>query len=191
MIRAADAVAHVRRLGIPGYGDDEVAFIAKTLLKLQPSHVFEWGTNVGASARIFHEVTRLAGIRSTVHTWEHPDMTTRDHPGHRHAELVDGIATVIPYIGEGLIGALSLYTSTTPARALFFLDGDHSYATVLKELRAIAKVAAEAVILVHDLRHPTERTGDAVHDFAAEQNGRYVLAELASQAGMGRLWPRA
>lgn len=185
------ALATIRPIRIPGYGEDEVRFFAETIWELQPTHIFEWGTNVGASARVFYELTRIGGIRCDVHTTEHPDHATHDHPGHLLGRWLKG-CNVKMHTGDGVNVSLAEYVHAgAPEQVLFFLDGDHSYAAVLRELEAIAATAPSAVILVHDTSHPVEETEAAVDDFLIDKMpGVYEPRWLHSQAGVARLWPR-
>lgn len=175
----------VRQLGIPGYGDDEVRFFAETIETYRPTHVFEWGTNVGASARIFHEI----GHGLQVITVEHPDDQTFDHPGHRYGLWCDGFEPHIYMLkGDGVSVSLDAFVQFgSPERALFFVDGDHSYDAVSRELGLIAEAAPRAVILVHDTSHPIEDTETAVEHWLDDHD--YHADWLHSQAGMVRLWP--
>lgn len=181
-------VQRVRQLGIPGYGDDEVRFFAETLEKFRPNYIFEWGTNVGASARIFYEIgTQFLTLRIT--TIEHPDDQTPDHPGHRYGLWCEGFEPHIQMLkGDGVTVALEEFERLgKPERSLFFLDGDHSYTAVSRELILIGEAAPNAVILVHDTNHPVEETETAVEQWLDEHN--YDADWLHSQAGMVRLWP--
>ena len=190
MVTVDAVVSAIAALKLPGYGDDELELMAETMLELRPSHVFEWGTNIGASARVFYEVARLAELPCEVHTTEHPDPTTVDHPGHRYGELIRNCRLWM-HQGDGLRRSLAEYALCgEPRAALFFLDGDHSYRAVTRELEGIAQVARSAVILVHDTRHPFEDIGAAVADFLIDGHHNYDVRWLDSQAGMARLWPR-
>lgn len=183
---AISLLSRVRHLAIPGYGDDEIRFIAETVGALRPTHIYEWGTNVGASARIFHE----AAPKALVTTVEHPDDQTYDHPGHRYGLWCEGFDRIEMLWGDGVTVALERFDAHDgPERALFFLDGDHSYWAVTRELDAIAQAAPRGVILCHDTSHEIEDTEAAVEDFL-DAYGHYDAIWLASQAGMARLWPR-
>lgn len=191
MVSPAEALPQIRQLRIPGYGDDEITFFAETLFELAPSHIFEWGTNVGASARIFYELARVGAFACEVHTTEHPDHATHDHPGGRCGQLLKD-CRVWMHTGDGLRRSLAEYAILgEPTRVLFFVDGDHSYDAVTRELEGIAEVVPTAVIIVHDTRHPLEETGAAVADFLIDGHHNYDVRWLESQAGMVRLWPRS
>lgn len=192
----------VRDLEVPAYGDDEVTFMASVLERARPQFIFEWGTNVGASARIFYETIRRLGIECVIHTVELPDERAhedRDHPGLRIGQCLgeptsfaDGVehylgGVVVQHRGDGLVIGWLLYNEFNPSRGLFYLDGDHSYAAVLNELQVISIAFPRSVILMHDTRH-LESVERALADF--ELAHRYELERLESEAGMVALWPR-
>lgn len=180
----------IQELAIPGYGEDEVLFMAETMARLWPTHVFEWGTNRGSSARIFHEARVLIGIDCEIHTVELPlelAHLDRDHPGQASGLFIEDIP-VSQYLGDGLEVSLRLYAEAEPERALFYLDGCHRYKQVLVELRTLSTAVPEAVLLLHDTGHLPE-VARALADFRPERH--YEQEHLASQAGMTSLWPRA
>lgn len=52
--------------------------------------------------------------------------------------------------GDGVETALKLFNSIPNCRPLFFLDGDHAYASVKRELSCILDAIADPKILLHD-----------------------------------------
>lgn len=187
----ATVLAHVRELGIPAYGDDEVLFMADTALKLTPDDVFDWGTNVGASARIFWEITQMVGF-GRVHSVDLPaDVEHIEHPGHRYAQLLDG-CDVDLHRGDGATISAELVRRLRPYRPLFFVDGDHQADNVKRELETIYAAAPLAVCLIHDTRaHAGEGVNAFLADRAQSPHGyRFDVDSLFSQTGMTRLWPR-
>lgn len=186
-------LARVRHLGLPGYGDDEVLFMASAMERHLPTHVFEWGTNVGASARIFYETSLMLGFDCEIHTIELPleeAWRDRDHPGElRYAELLKDIPVHL-HLGDGLNIALDLYATLGPRRSLFFLDGCHDTEVVLEELMLIAyrvETISDAVMLVHDTAW--RGSGAAVEHFLSITGECYRREEAGSEAGMTALWP--
>ncbi len=179
----------VRKLGLPAYGDDEVLFMASAMSRHRPTHVFEWGTNVGASARLFHEAAGVLGFACEVHTTELPDELAhldRDHPGHRYGQWIDGLP-IVAHRGDGLAESLHARDRIRPERSLFFLDGCHDYLVVLDELETVSAADPDAVILVHDTAW--RESGAAVDAFLLANGGRYEREDVASTAGMVALWP--
>ncbi len=182
MSTGADLIARRR---IPGYGDDEVSFMEETLLKLRPLYIGEWGTNRGSSARIFYELTTYHHIQCVIHTVELPlVLAPNDHPEQSIGEFLEG-TEVHRDEGDGVTEALKY--SINFDRPLFFIDGDHSYENVYRELRMIHRVRPEATVLLHDTRF---FPGQAVLSFLGWFPDCYTMVELLSQAGMMRLSPK-
>lgn len=197
MSLVAAAIARIAELKIPGYGDDEVCFMAETVERYRPSHVFEWGTNRGSSARIWFECARLLKLDCEVHTIELPIWLAHlspEHPGVDWAEQIRDAPEVQTHRGEGAFVAVSLCLEIEAPRPLFFVDGDHSFEAVRRELAMIGHSAPKAVIVLHDTNHvegfgPTGPAA-AVNEYLRERSHGIDIEVLASQAGMTRLWPR-
>jgi hypothetical protein len=190
MISEERFAARIRELEIPGYGDDEVGFLLYCVGRANPTHVFEWGTNRGSSARIFYEAGVARGIPLVVHSTElrlEEAFRDRDHPGEAVGLFVRDLPVVL-HEGDGLLTTLDLVDELRPERPLFFLDGYHSYDQVRLELRSLAPFAAP--IVLHDSVHLTG-VRDAIETFArVDELGKfYEREDLASQAGMTALWP--
>lgn len=182
-------LTRVRAFGLPAYGDEEVEFFEDILTRLRPTHVFEWGTNVGASARLFYEASLELGYECEVHTTEIPDelsVLDRDHPGHRYAMWIKDLP-VHTHRGYGLIASIALHENLKPEQALFFLDGNHSYGVVRAELEGVSDLDSDAVIVVHDtIRY----TGQAVTDFV-KRYPKYDREDCNHDSGLAALWPLA
>lgn len=185
-----DLLARVRAFGLPAYGDDEVRFVEEILRQLQPTHVFEWGTNVGASARLFYEAALEYQYPCEVHTVELPLALAhldRDHPGEeRYGQWIMDLP-IHTYRGDGLTVSLKLYRKLKPEWALFFIDGYHSKEQVLKELLGIFAAAPTAAILLHDT-HQLVGPLKAIREFDPEARG-YTEQTCSSDSGMTMLWP--
>jgi cephalosporin hydroxylase len=130
--------------------------------RLEPAEIYEWGTHVGTSARVFHETTTHYGIQADVHSTDLPDDA--DHPEHPHAErgrLVRGLPRVHLHQGDGLDTSLELWRAGgRNPHPLFFLDGDnHAYESVLRELIGIEAEVPNAAILVHDAFYQSPGSG--------------------------------
>jgi hypothetical protein len=179
----------IRGLRLPGYGDDEVGFMAETVERLRPDFVGDWGTNRGSSARIFYEASKAclpAAIRIvTVDLPTELEPLDRDHAGQATALFLKG-TPVKRLRGDGVTTALSAYVRSGCGSPLFFLDGDHLKENVFREIVLINRLAPTAVMLCHDTRNGP---GTAIADFMARTPGSYTVEFLASQAGMTRLWP--
>jgi hypothetical protein len=166
-------------MGVPGYGEDELIFMHKTVKAFEPDRIFDWGTNVGASARIFYEATKRT--HCVIETIELPrivERLDRDYAGDRTGRwLVPGIRQ---HWGDGVTVALTRAAIWQPARPLFFLDGNHLRENVFREIWAINKFCPHGALLIHDTR---QQPGEAVAEWR-ERYGGYLETALGSQAGM-------
>jgi len=147
-------VAHtlVPLVGVHPFPLQELMLMTATVCRFEPSLIFEWGTNIGKSARIFYEISRYFHIPAAIHTCDLPDDV--DHAEHPHAQrgaMVRGLAGVTLHQGDGLGTSLGLWEEAgRPQRPLFFLDGDHSYASVKREIDGIMAVVPDPLLLLHD-----------------------------------------
>lgn len=148
-------------VGVHPYPLNELMLMVGVVCRFRPTHVFEWGTNVGASARIFYETARRFGIPLEIHSIDLPvDVAHVEQPGSRRGKLVRGKLGVVLHLGDGLETSLALYrTLPKGSRALFFVDGDHGYESVRRELAAIIGQVAEPLVLLHDTFFQSDDSG--------------------------------
>lgn len=139
-------------VGVHPYPLSELMLMAGAICRFKPTHIFEWGTNVGASARVFHETSQYFKIPLEIHSIDLPgEIEHVEHPGRRRGKLVKGKAGVSLHLGDGLKTSLAIYrTLPKTSRVLFFVDGDHSYESVKRELEAIVANVADPKVLLHD-----------------------------------------
>ncbi len=139
-------------VGVHPYPLSELMLMAGAICRFKPTHIFEWGTNVGASARVFHETSQYFKIPLEIHSIDLPgEIEHVEHPGRRRGKLVKGKAGVSLHLGDGLKTSLAIYrTLPRTSRVLFFVDGDHSYESVKRELEAIVANVADPKVLLHD-----------------------------------------
>lgn len=129
----------------------ELMLMASAVALVRPGRIFEWGTHVGKSARVFYESARQFDIDVQIHSIDLPDDVEHgEHPGSKRGALVRGLHGVHLHQGDGLDVALSLWRADPPGRTLFFVDGDHAYASVRRELAGIIEGVPRAAILLHD-----------------------------------------
>lgn len=133
----------------------EMALMALVVDRVQPTHIFEWGTNIGGSAKVFYHITESLGLDIPIHTWDLPeDVSHGQHPGENHAKLAKGLSRVHLHRDDGLKGALAQYQiekkKNQKIRPLFFVDGDHSYKSVIREITGLIAVQDEFHLLAHD-----------------------------------------
>lgn len=138
--------------GIRPFPLDEQMLMVAAVCWIKPTHIFEWGTHVGKSARIFYEISSYFNINSEIHSIDLPDDKEHiEHPKNSRGIFVRNVSRVQLHQGDGLELSLSILKRAGPtAHPLFFVDGDHSYESVKRELEGIIREASRASILLHD-----------------------------------------
>jgi cephalosporin hydroxylase len=186
-------------VGVHPFPLNELSLLVSAVCRIQPSHIFEWGTNVGTSARIFYESVNYFKIDCEIHTIDLPDDIQHvEHPGQHRGELIKGIKKVYMHQGDGATTALSLWdTATKKGKPLFFLDGDHSYESVQRELKSIFGQVESASFLIHDTLFQSEESlynvgpFRAVNDFLESTPNLYDrIEERLGLPGMTLLYRR-
>lgn len=131
---------------------NELMLTCAAACRLRPSVVFDWGTHIGTSARIFYECEKAFKVGYEVHSIDlPPDGAHAEHPGRKHARLVRGLHKVHLHRGNGVEVALAQWQKLgRPKRPLFFVDGDHAYESVCDELVQIFSTVPDASALAHD-----------------------------------------
>ena len=130
---------------------NEILLMVGAVVRFTPTHIFEWGTHVGKSARIFYETANFLKLQTEIVSIDLPDdQDHEEHPGQNRGKFVRNKNNVNLYQGDGLKKSLEIYSSIDNCRPLFFLDGDHKYETVSKELNHIIENVKDPKILIHD-----------------------------------------
>lgn len=154
--------------GIHPYPLAELNLMVAALCRLKPQQIFEWGTNIGKSARIFHDTGKEFRIPLHIHSIDLPDdVEHNEHPRSDRGYLVRGLSGVTLYQADGLTKAVELYQSTSDLRTLVFIDGDHSYESVFRELKGVIRNMPNANILLHDTFFQSEESGYNTGPFRA------------------------
>lgn len=148
-------------VGMHPYPLNELMLMVGTICRFKPTHVFEWGTNVGTSARVFYETAKQFNIPLEIHSIDLPgEVGHVEHPGRRRGKLVKGLAGVSLHLGDGLETSLAIYrTLPKGSCVVFFVDGDHSYESVKRELGEIVAQVAEPKVLLHDTFFQSPESG--------------------------------
>jgi cephalosporin hydroxylase len=190
----------VRRLipvvGIHPYPIAELNLMIAAMCRVKPQQIFEWGTNIGKSARIFYETGKHFGILTEIHSVDLPDeLVHEEHPKTARGRMVKGYSGVSLYQGDGLTKSIELYKNNPEYRTLVFIDGDHSYESVRRELVGIIEAMPNAAILLHDTFYQSEQSGynigpyKAVTEILATMPGAYrVMATTTGLPGMTFLY---
>jgi cephalosporin hydroxylase len=178
----------------------EQSLLVATVCKTKPSHIFDWGTNIGVSARIFYETCKYFSINAEIHSIDLPDDTEhKEHPKKRRGKLVRHLNSVHLHLGDGAETSLKILKSSKikPKNPLFFLDGDHSFESVLRELELISNNFENANFLIHDTFYQTKESNYnigphlAVEEFIGTSGKNYEkIAENLGLPGMTFLYKK-
>lgn len=146
----------------------ELNLMISAVCRLKPQQIFEWGTNIGKSARIFYETGKNFGIPLEIHSIDLPDdMEHQEHPKSNRGYMVRGYSGVTLHQADGLSKAIELYQHDPQKRTLVFIDGDHSYESVFRELNGVINAMPNAHILLHDTFYQSEASGYNIGPYKA------------------------
>lgn len=180
---------------------NELLLMAGALARLQPQLIFEWGTHIGKSARAFYEISRAIDLDVQIHSIDLPDdIQHGEHPHEQRGMMVKNIKKVKLHQGDGVETALGIMQKSRRNQrgtgVLFFVDGDHSYESVKRELSAILKQAPNAAALLHDTfyQSPDSKYNvgphKAISDCLAKSKKYSRVDTNISLPGMTLLYPR-
>ena len=179
-------------VGVHPYPLNELMLMAGAVCRFRPTHIFEWGTNIGASARVFFETGRHFRIPLEIHSVDLPSEVDHvEQPGRLRGALVRGKPGVTLHLGDGIETSLSR-CKTMPAngRALFFVDGDHGYESVRRELAMILESVKNPAVLLHDTFYQSKDSGynigpfEAVRDVLAGHTAPEKFRVIALNTGL-------
>lgn len=195
----SDFIVHklIPIVGTHPYPIGELNLMVAAVCRLKPKQVFEWGTNIGASARIFYETAKYFGLLLEIHSIDLPDEVEHiQHPHQKRGWMVQGLPGVTLYYGDGLEKTLEIYgKSQAKPVPLIFIDGDHAYESVKRELTGIIKNIPQANILLHDTFFQSEKSGynvgphQAIKGILTEMPARFkVMSTTTGLPGMTLLY---
>lgn len=169
--------------GVRPFPLDELLLMTTTVCYFEPSHIFDWGTHIGKSARIFFETSKYFNINAEIHSIDLPENV--DHVEHPHSErgkLVRNIPKVKLHLGDGLTKSLEICNSKEDVeKPLFLLDGDHSFESVYRELKGIISVIDNPIVLIHDTFYQSKKSGynvgpyKAIRKIMLENEGKFKI----------------
>lgn len=137
----------------------ELLLLAGSVVRFRPDAIFEWGTHIGKSARIFYETKKYFDINCQIHSIDLPeDVFHIEHPHSMRGYLVKN-KDVILHLGDGIKTSLALLSQHKYKNPLFYIDGDHSFQSVKNELLIILEKVPNANILLHDTFFQTKESG--------------------------------
>jgi hypothetical protein len=132
------------------YPPHELMLMGAAAIWLRPRLIIEWGTNVGASARVWWEVAKRYGLDTEIHSIDLPTGADHfEHPGRNRGVLVRGLGVTL-HQGDGVEVACDLISKRHVVAPLIFIEGDHSASAVLREGSEIWHLCPAASILFHD-----------------------------------------
>jgi len=162
---------------------NELMLMTSAVCYFKPEFIFGWGTNIGKSARIFYEISEAFDIKTEIHSIDLPDdVYHNEHPQSDRGRMVKGINKVTLHQADGLVRSFELIDQKKPkGRALFFVDGDHSYESVKRELETILNKRPQAVVLLHDTFYQSEQSkynigpNKAIKEVLADHKDAYKI----------------
>ncbi len=148
-------------VGVQPFPLHELMLMSAAVCRLRPTQIFEWGTHVGKSARVFYECAKHYEIPVQIHSIDLPDDVDHvEHPHQARGELVRGLLNVQLHQGNGVETAVAIWRSDgCQSSPLFLVDGDHSYESVLRELSLITSSIPDANVLLHDTFYQSIESG--------------------------------
>ena len=159
----------------------ELMLMSAAVCRFRPPQIYEWGTHIGKSARVFYECVAHFGIACEIHSVDLPDDAEHvEHPEGARGKLVRGLNGVHLHQGDGLTESLGLWRRLGRKEGvLFFVDGDHEYGSVQRELSAIVTEVPSAKILAHDTFFQSPQSGynvgphRAIEEVLSARSGSY------------------
>jgi cephalosporin hydroxylase len=150
----------------------ELSLMTAAVVRIRPSCIFEWGTHIGKSARCFYEICEYFKIEAEIYSVDLPENVDHiEHPHWRRGLLVKRKRKVKLLTGDGLETSLGLSgmirNKDSSFRPLFFLDGDHSYESVKRELEGVVNELSFVNVLVHDTFYQSQDSGYNIGPYKA------------------------
>lgn len=165
-------------VGVYPFPLQELMLMTATVCRFEPSLIFEWGTNIGKSARIFYEISKYFHIPAAIHNCNLPDDVDHvEHPHTQRGAMLQGLSGVTLHQGDGLTTSLRLWEEA--GLPLFFLDDDHSYASIKRQIDGILEAVPDPVLSLHDTFLQSSESGynieprRAVEESLAVCQGRF------------------
>ena len=177
----------------------ELTLMTAVVTRFRPKAIFDWGTHIGKSARVFYEVIEAFKIPSHVYSFDLPDDVEHvEHPHEKRGMLVQGLKKVTLYQEDGVAGALKISKKKKidSNDLLFFIDGDHSYESVKRELAAVMKNHPNAKVLLHDTFYQSSKSGynigpwKAIDEFLKKHKGYTSLSTNTGLPGMTLIYSK-
>lgn len=180
----------VQVVGCQPYPLDELLLMAAAFQYHRPDVVIDVGTHIGKSARIWLELSKQLQLPTAIHTVDLCDPSHPECPGDQLGKLIRNTA-VKQHLGDGFTCARGLIGDYPEGNFLLFLDGDHSYETVRRELELVTMVR-EGCVVIHDTFYQPGSNYNhgpylAIQDFLSEHPVKQVIHLQAGLPGMSYL----
>ncbi len=184
-------------VGVHPYPLDELMLMTTAVTFFRPQYIFEWGTHIGKSARIFYEITKAFNITCSIHSVDLPsDVKHIENPGQTRGMMVKEIKEIFLHEGNGVTKAFEIINSISEEiQTLFFVDGDHSFESVKRELILILEKVHNPVVLLHDTFFQSAESNYNIGPFRAikeaikgEENCYEIISTHSGLPGMTLLF---
>lgn len=184
------ALKFVKIIGSHPYPLDELLLMSAAFRYQMPEIVIDVGTHVGKSARVWYELSKEYNSETSVHTVDIFDEKHSEFPGYALGKYIKNMP-VKQHIGDGFTVASEIIKNNSDAKFLVFLDGDHSYETVLRELE-LARQVKQGCIVVHDTFYQPGSSYNhgpfqAIQDFIKEYQFKQIIHLQTGLPGMSYL----
>ena len=138
-----------RIIGTCPYPLDEQMLMGYAFIRSKPDIVLDCGTNVGKSARFFYEFARQVRHPCEVHTIDLMGPTHPECPWSSLGRYIRGLP-ITQHIGDSYEIGIKLIEAFPARRYLIFIDGDHTYAGVKKDIQLLDRAKPGSAALFHD-----------------------------------------
>jgi cephalosporin hydroxylase len=184
------ALKLIKIIGSHPYPLDELLLMSAAFRYHMPEIVIDVGTHVGKSARVWHELSKEYNSGTSVHTVDIFDEKHSEFPGYALGKYIKN-TPVKQHIGDGFTVASEIINNNPDAKFLIFLDEDHSYETVLRELELAIHVK-QGCIVVHDTFYQPGSSYNhgpylAIQDFIKNYEFKQVIHLQTGLPGMSYL----
>jgi cephalosporin hydroxylase len=185
-------------VGVHPFPLHELMLLSATVCRVRPRMIYEWGTHIGKSARVFYETVIHYDIDCDIHSVDLPDNIAHvEHPSLERGKFVRGLKRVHLHQGDGVETSLRMWRdSESPEPVIFFVDGDHSVDTVYRELSAIVDQVPRPTVLLHDTFYQSSESKynvgphKAIERVLGEHRGRFKRIDSdLGLPGMALLYP--
>jgi cephalosporin hydroxylase len=172
------------------YPLDELLLMVAAFDYHRPDLVIDVGTHLGKSARIWFELSKAYQPSAIIHTIDACDPNHPEFVDEALGSYIQGLP-VHQHIGDGYSVACTLVEEKLESNFLIYLDGDHRYETVRRELE-LTKIIKRGCILVHDTFFQPDSDYNhgpylAIRDFLSEHPLKQVIHLQSGLPGMSYL----